>query len=152
MEARPCAPLGIVSGWGAARETRERLSLGEDKAPLNAPSPPPRSGSDQLQHQDGCPATGGISPGPLNGARREKGLTLQPPDRPRGEGLKHSNPWDRTGNEGLNTPSIRPMLLAESYVKSAAAAFPLGLTFFRKDPGNGEGCPQVSMAGNTGKA
>ena len=52
---------------------------------------------------DGCPATGGISPGPLNGARREKEL---------------STPTAGPGPEtrDLNTPSNDPALLAESYV------------------------------------
>ncbi len=38
--------VGMVSGWSAARETRRRLSLGENEAPLNAPSPPPGGGRD----------------------------------------------------------------------------------------------------------
>ena len=80
----------------------------------------------------GCPATGGISSRPLNGARREKDLTLQPPD------------W--TGEEGLEHSNHRPVLLAESYVRSAAAAFPLGdlresESSLRSDPGNRDRAP-----------
>ena len=62
-ETRPCASMGFGSGWGVARETRERLSMGEDRARSNAPSPTPDGRSDQPQSPDGCPATGGISPG-----------------------------------------------------------------------------------------
>ena len=63
FEAPPCAPVGIVSGWGAASRTRERLSLGENEAPLNAPSPPSGGRSDQLPAPDVCPAAGGIGSG-----------------------------------------------------------------------------------------
>ena len=45
------------SGWGAARETRERLSLGEDEAPLNAPFPPPDGGG-----ISSCQGTGAQQP------------------------------------------------------------------------------------------
>ena len=54
--------------------------------------------------------------------------------RPAGEGLKHSNRRTGPRKKDLNTPTIGPALLAESYVKSAAAALPLGPTS-RYDPG-----------------
>ena len=75
-----------------------------------------------------CPADEAINPNRQTGARRMKRSTplagqvfsgrrtnvkLQPPD------------W--TEDEGpVSTPSFRLMLLAESYVESAAAAFPRG--------------------------
>ena len=54
---------GLGSGWGAASSTHERLSLGENRARSNPPSPSPNDRSDQLQSKNGCPAAGGISPG-----------------------------------------------------------------------------------------
>ena len=56
------------------------------------------------------------------------------------------------GNEGLKHP-VTPAraLLAESYVKSAAAALPSWAMPCGRDPGNGEGCPQISRAGNLEK-
>lgn len=57
---------GSGSGRGAARETRRRLSLGENGARSDAQFPSSNGRSDQLRPTDGCPATGGISPGPLN--------------------------------------------------------------------------------------
>ena len=102
---------GLGSGWGAASSSHERLSLGENEARSNAPPPSPNDRRDQ--------------PRPPNGVQREKGLTLQPPDRTEEEGLEHSN--------------HRPMLLAESYVKSAAAALPQGR--LNVQPGSREGPP-----------
>ena len=64
---------------------------------------------------DGCPATGGISPGPLNGARREKELNT-PTAGPRQE------------NEGLEHPVHRPRAACRELRQSAAAALPLGPT------------------------
>ena len=92
-EARPCAPWGLGSGWGAASRTHERLSLGENEARSNAPSPSPNDRSDQLQPPDGCPAAGGIK--------------LQTAERcPAGEGLNHSNRRTVQRAKGL---ALRPV-------------------------------------------
>ena len=61
--------VGMISGWGAARETRERLSLGENAAWPNAPSPSPSRRRDELTRPDGCPATGVVSSEPQDGVR-----------------------------------------------------------------------------------
>ena len=82
-----------------------------------------------------CPASEAINPNRQTGARRMKRSTplagrvfsgrrtnvkLQPPD------------W--TEDEGpVSTPSNRPVLLAESYVESAVAAFPLGRSPCNRD-------------------
>ena len=76
--------VGMVSGWGAARETRQRLSLGEDSAPLNAPSPPPDDRSDQLQSTDGVSSHRRDQPRQLNGVRREKDLNTPAAGLPQG--------------------------------------------------------------------
>ena len=76
--------VGMVSGWGAARETRERLSLGGNEAPLNAPSPPPNDRSDQLQSTDGVSSRRRDQPRQLNGARREKDLNTPAAGLPQG--------------------------------------------------------------------
>ena len=55
-------------------------------------------------------------PQPLNGARREKGLSLQPPNVPGGRRAYHSTSPDEADDEGLITPSIRPMLPAKGFV------------------------------------
>ena len=71
-----------------------------------------------------------------------------------------NTPTRRTGpgTRDLNTPSIRSALLAESYVKSAAAAFPLGRPFQRANqirqvmPGQQGSCPPGFYGGKPGKA
>ena len=50
------------------------------------------------------------------GARREKGLSLQPPNVPGGRRAYHSNPPNEAEDEGLITPSIRPTLPAKGLV------------------------------------
>ena len=52
---------------------------------------------------------------------------LRPAERsPAEEGLEHSNRRTWAGNEGLEHRVHRSAMLAENYVKSAAAPFPLG--------------------------
>ena len=70
---------------GRRERNLQRLSLGENRARSNAPSPSPNDRSDQLQSTDGCPAAGGISSEPLNGVQREKDLNTPAagPDRGR---------------------------------------------------------------------
>ena len=58
----------------------------------------------------------GDQPQPLNGVRRQKGLSLQPPNVPGGRRAYHSNPPDEAEDEGLITPSIRPMLPAKGFI------------------------------------
>ncbi len=66
--------------------------------------------------------TGGVTSWPLNGIRREKELGTPAAGLPNGRRDWHSNPLDRAGEEGIEHSNHRPALLAESYVKSAAAA------------------------------
>ena len=88
-----------------------------------------------------CPAARAIDSQRQTGVQREKRSTPtarsvssdgsdQLPTTGRvsnGRRAYHSNPPDWTEDEGpASTPSFRPVLLAESYVKSASAAFPLG--------------------------
>ena len=73
-ETLRCASTGRDSGWGAAGETRRRLSLDENGAGSVAPSPPTADRSDQLPSRTGVQQSEGISSEPLNGARREKDL------------------------------------------------------------------------------
>ena len=54
--------VGMVSGWGAASETRGRLSQGEDEAPLNAPFPPPGAGGISSHHRTGVQQPEGSAP------------------------------------------------------------------------------------------
>ncbi len=117
VDTRLSAPLR--SAWvrfrlGRRERNPQRLNLGEEEARPNAPSPSPDDRRGQLQASDGCPAAGGISSEPLNGARRKKGLTLQPPDCPTSQGLKHSNSLDWAGNEGLHHTGPRCLQRATS--------------------------------------
>ena len=120
---------GVPAGAGVS--TTPKPQLWWERSAAKRPVKSPDGRSDQLQPSDGCPT---------------------------GEGPT-SNPDRRTGpvTKDLNTPSLRPALLAESNLKSAAAAFPRGRPrgeriIPRVEPGQQGPCPQVSMAGNTGKA
>ena len=100
--------------------------------------------SSQFQASDGCPATGGISSEPLNGARREKDLNTPPPD------------W--TGNEGLKHPAnpARAACRELRQIRSGSIpswADPSGERIIRQViPGLKGDAPKISMAGNLGKA
>ena len=91
------------------------------------------------------PVAGAINPGLRTDAQRARDQ-------------RQPRPPDWTDDEGpASTPSLRPALPAESYLESAAAAFPRGRPWGeriipRVGPGQQGPCPQVSMAGNTGKA
>lgn len=94
--------------------------------------------------------TGGVTSEPLNGVRRKKDLNTPAAGLPNGRRDWHSNPLDRAGEEGIEYSNHRPALLAESYVKSTAAAHSL-LSDITSSPDLREK-PQVSTAGNAGKA
>ena len=94
--------------------------------------------------------TGGVASEPLNGVRRKKELDTPAAGLPNGKRDWHSNPLDRTGEEGIEHSNHRPALLAESYVKSAAAAHSL-LSDIASSPDLREK-PQVSTVGNAEKA
>ena len=133
---------------GAARNFRQHLNLGENEAPLNAPSltpgrgggqPPPPGRtpgerSSQFPSPNGCPATGGISSEPLNGARQKKDLNTPTAGLDRERGTQHPVNPARAACEGLEHP--------------AAAAFPLGPTLpesessVRSCPGYRDGAPR----------
>ena len=106
---------------------------------------------------DGCQAIQRDQLRTAEGARRERDLNTPATGLPNGRRAYHSNPLDWTGNEGLHQlRQSGPRCLQRAYVKSAAAAFPLGdlresESSLRSDPGS-RGRPQVSMAGNPGKA
>ena len=106
-----------------------------------------------------CPADEAINSKRQTGVQREKRST--PLARP---GVQREKDQRQTPTAGLDrgrrdtsTPSIRSVLLAESYVKSAAAAFPHGRPSGERiirqvRPGQQGSRPQVSMAGNLGKS
>ena len=84
---------------------------------------------------DGCPAAGGINPGPLDRAWREKELNTPT-----------AGPGQETND--LNTPSTGPRCLQRATsIRNDSA--PSWATLRRA---RAEGRPQVSRAGNTGKA
>ena len=75
----------------------------------------PVAGRISSQPAGGCPAAGGISPAPLNGRPAVGGAT------------SNSNRRTRPGTKGyINSAWSGPRCLQRAYVKSAAAAFPLG--------------------------
>ena len=134
-EAQPCAPVGFGSGWGAARETRNASAWVRTERDQ---TPRPRR-----------PMAGAINPNHRTGAQQPEESAPATERCPTGQGLKHSNPLDWTGDGGLHQLRlVRSVLLAESYVKSAAAAFPRGLPFQRANqirqviPGQQGSCPQ----------
>ena len=93
---------------------------GRGRGAEGAPSSESSGWSDQPQPPDQCPAGEAINSNHRTGAQREKDLR-QTPTAGRGPRTKDLR----------QTPSFRPVLLAESYVKSAAAAIPSWETFQR---------------------
>ena len=83
-ETHRALQVGWDSGWGAASRTHERLSRGENTAGSVAASPSSSCRSDQLPSPDGCPAAGGVSSEPLNGARRKRDLNTPTAGQDRG--------------------------------------------------------------------
>ena len=75
----------------------------------------------------------GDQPQPLNGVRRQKGLSLQPPNVSRGRRTYHSNPPDEAEEEGLITPTIGPRCLRRA-LSLRIGSIPLGRPF-RCSPG-----------------
>ena len=62
---------------------------------------------------DGCPATGGISPGPLNGARRKKDLNTPAAGLAGNQGLKHPVHRPALPARDLNTPRQQLSLVGQ---------------------------------------
>ena len=95
------------------------------------------------------PAEGAINPNRQTGARRMKRSTPLAGRVFSGRRTNvNSNPPDWTEDEGaVSTPSIRPVLLAESYVESAVAAFPLG-----RSPCNRDHAPRFLWSETVAKA
>ena len=150
-------------GWGCLvkRDRAPRWVL----VPAGAPRAEPTNASAWVRPERDQtlrprrPMSGAINPNHRTGAQRPEGSAPATERCPTGQGLKHSNPLDWTGDGGLHQLRlIRSALLAESYVKSAAAAFPRGRPFQRANqirqviPGQQGSCPQISMVGNLGKA
>ena len=126
--------MGWGSGWGAARETRRRRSLGEDDAPLNSLSPPPDEG--------------GISSHQRTGAEQPEGSTPTTERCPAGEGLERSNRRTLAGNEGLHH-FVTPARAACGELRQIrSGSVPSWAT---SRPARAEGEPQISMAGTAGK-
>ena len=92
--------------------------------------------SDQLQPPDWCPAAEGLITPTAERARWEKGLSLQPTERGRGRRAYHSVDSANAACEGLSHSASAASLLGDLF----GAARALGK------------CPQVSRAGNAGKA
>ena len=67
----------------------------------------------------------GDQPQPLNGVRRQKGLSLRPPNVSRGRRTYHSNPPDEAEEEGLITPTIGPCCLRRA-LSLRIGSIPLG--------------------------
>ena len=130
---------GVIApaGFGFRLGRRERKpqtpqpGLGTKRDQSHRPLQPLAGAINSCQ-RTGAQQPGGISPQPLNAVRRKKDLNTP------AAGL--------TGNEGLEHPVHRPALLAESYVKSAAAAHSL-MSDITSSPDLREK-PQVSTAGN----
>ena len=121
------ALVDFGSGRGAASRTHERLSLiGEDDARSDASSPTPDGRSNQLPPPDGCSTRGAVNSAWPNGVRREKRLRTSVAGLPNGRRDWHSNPSDRTGNEGLEHP-VHPARAAcrELHQIRSGSAFPL---------------------------
>ena len=92
--------------------------------------------SDQPQPPDWCPAAEGLITPTAERARWEKGLSLQPTERGRGRRAYHSVDSANAACEGLYHSASAASLLGDLF----GAARALGK------------CPQVSRAGNAGKA
>ncbi len=117
---RSCGP-SCVSAMPQAREA----GRGAERAPSpasNGRSDQPRfvgrvpnGRNDQLRPSGGCPAAEVDQPQPLNGARREKGLSLQPPDVGRRRRAYHSVDSVRAACEGLITPQRQHSLVGRLF-------------------------------------
>ena len=103
-------------GEDEAQKALRPLGPTDEAIKLHPPDRSTNGGSDQLQPSAGCPAAEAIKPQPLNGVRRQKGLSLQPLNVPGGRRAYHSNPPNEAEDEGLITPSIRPTLPAKGLV------------------------------------
>ena len=90
----------------------------------------------KLQPPDRCPAGEGLITPTAERARWEKGLSLQPTERGRGRRAYHSVDSANAACEGLSHSASAASLLGDLF----GAARALGK------------CPQVSRAGNAGKA
>ena len=135
------APLGwnAAPGMGSGRDTgsntRKRLGLDRDRRRLATPrARRPVAGRISSQPADGCPA---IQRDQLRTAER----------CPTGEGLNTPTRWTGPETKGyINSACSGPRCLQRAYVKSAAAAFPLGdlresESSLRSDPGSRETPP-----------
>ncbi len=90
----------------------------------------------KLQPPDRCPAGEGLITPTAERARWEKGLSLQPTERGRGRRAYHSVDSANAACEGLSHSASAASLLGDLFGATRA----LGK------------CPQVSRAGNAGKA
>ena len=102
-EARPCAPVGWVpAGAPQARPTNASAWVRTERDQTSVPVAQWQERSTPVNGR--VPSNRRDQPRPLNGVQREKGLTLQPPDRTEEEGLEHSNHRPMLPAEDLNTP------------------------------------------------
>ena len=82
----------VESQPGRRQRYRRTPRPGENGAGPTAPFPSAAGWSGQLRPTDGCPATGGISPGPLNGARQPEDLNTPTAGLDRGRRAKSTPP------------------------------------------------------------
>ena len=128
---------------GAPRGTHRRRSLGENGARSNAPSPSSAARSDWL-----------MPPGRVPSSRRDQPRTAE--RSPTGEGISTPTAGPGPETKDLNTPSACPRCLQRATsIRSGSAPSWANLQGERINPlgrTRAEECPQVSRAGNTGKA
>ena len=137
---------GLGSGWGVARETRERLSLGGEDQARNAPGPRRRWQERSTPITGRVPSDRRDQPRPLNGVQRAKDLNT--PTR-----------WTGPGTEGyINSVGSGPCCLRRATSNPQRQHSLVGdpsrerIRSVRSYPGNRDRAPKISMVGNLGKA